>query len=144
MVMFSGLVCVGMLTAFGNVTFTVFVITGMVMRKMMRSTSITSTSGVVLMVAITLTSPPPPEPSLMAMASPPSAGVSLSDRRRLGAGRPRPAAFAADSGSAHQVGMQIGRASCRERVEMPVVAGPVNISHDHIVARQASDGAYEL
>ena len=53
-VMFSGLVCVGMLTAFGRSTFTVLLITGIVMRKMMSSTSITSTSGVVLMLAIAL------------------------------------------------------------------------------------------
>ena len=52
MVMFSGLVWVGMLTALGRVSGTVFVITGIVIRKMMSSTSITSTSGVVLMVAI--------------------------------------------------------------------------------------------
>src|ERR1700719_1240334 len=51
-VIFSGLVVVGMLTAFGRSTFTVRVITGMVMRKMMSRTSITSTSGVVLIVAI--------------------------------------------------------------------------------------------
>ena len=50
--MFSGLVCVGMLTALGRSTFTVLVITGIVIRKMMSSTSMTSTSGVVLIVAI--------------------------------------------------------------------------------------------
>src|ERR1700682_3573022 len=54
MVMLSGLVCVGILTAFGRSTFTVLVITGIVMRKMISSTSITSTSGVVLMLAIPL------------------------------------------------------------------------------------------
>ena len=51
MVMFSGLVWVGMLTAFGTCTGTVLVITGMVIRKMISSTSMTSTSGVVLMLA---------------------------------------------------------------------------------------------
>src|SRR5215472_18471446 len=59
MVMFSGLVWVGMLTAFGSVTGTVLVITGIVIRKMMSSTSITSTSGVVLMLAIAPPSSPP-------------------------------------------------------------------------------------
>src|SRR5882762_6046094 len=55
-VMFSGLVCVGILTAFGRETGTVLVITGIVMRKMMSSTSMTSTSGVVLIFDITVTS----------------------------------------------------------------------------------------
>src|SRR5437763_12717284 len=130
MVMFSGLVCVGMLAAFGMGTFTVCVISGIRTRKMMSSTSITSTSGVVLMVAITLTSPPPPEPTLMAMASPPSAGVSLADRRRLGAGRPRPAAFAADSGSAHQVGMQVGGKVPQRVLEDLVATEQPVVTHD--------------
>ena len=61
-VMFSGLVWVGMLTALGRFTFTVLLITGMVIRKMMSSTSITSTSGVVLMVDITSVFRSAPEP----------------------------------------------------------------------------------
>src|SRR5438067_1989800 len=48
MTMFSGLVCVGRLRSFGSSTATFCTTTGMVMRKMMSSTSITSTSGVVL------------------------------------------------------------------------------------------------
>src|SRR5262249_52055144 len=66
MVMFSGLVWVGMLTAFGSSTFTVLLITGMVIRKMISSTSMTSTSGVVLMEAIA----PPSSwlPTLIAIA----------------------------------------------------------------------------
>src|SRR5207248_5801176 len=143
MVLCSGLGCVGMLTAFGNVTFTVFVITGMVMRKMMSSTSITSTSGVVLMVAITLTSPPPPEPTLMAMASPPSAGVSLADRRRLGAGRPRPAAFAADSGSAHQVGMQVGGKVPQRVLEDLVATEQPVVTHDRGHRDEQPDGRHD-
>src|SRR5258708_19733980 len=59
-VMFSGLVCVGMLTAFGRSTFTVLLMTGIVTRKMMSSTNMTSTSGVVLMFAITPCSSPEP------------------------------------------------------------------------------------
>src|SRR5437763_3027501 len=59
MVMFSGLVCVGILTAFGRATGTVLVITGIVMRKMMSNTSMTSTSGVVLMFDITVFSSEP-------------------------------------------------------------------------------------
>src|SRR5580692_7318318 len=66
MVMFSGLVVVGMLTARGSSTLTVFVITGIVMRKMISITSMTSTSGVVLIVAITDgPSSPPMEPTLI-------------------------------------------------------------------------------
>src|SRR3954469_11878487 len=48
MTMFSGLVCVGRLRSRGRSTGTFCTTTGMVMRKMISSTSITSTSGVVL------------------------------------------------------------------------------------------------
>src|SRR6201996_5865502 len=57
-VMFSGLVWVGMLTAFGNCTGTVLLMTGIVMRKMISSTNMTSTRGVVLMLFITACSSP--------------------------------------------------------------------------------------
>ena len=53
MTMFSGLVWFGMLRSFGSSTGTCWMIAGMVIRKMMSSTSITSTSGVVLMADIT-------------------------------------------------------------------------------------------
>src|SRR5882762_258767 len=52
-VMFSGLVCVGMLTAFGRSTGTLLLMTGIVTRKMMSNTNMTSTSGVVLILDIT-------------------------------------------------------------------------------------------
>src|SRR5258706_6943165 len=58
--MFSGLVWVGILAAFGSSTLTTLVITGMVIRKMISNTSITSTRGVVLIVEMTSSSPPPP------------------------------------------------------------------------------------
>src|SRR5258708_4112464 len=48
MTMFSGLVCVGRLRSRGRSTGTFWITTGMVIRKMISSTSITSTSGVVL------------------------------------------------------------------------------------------------
>src|SRR5438105_11532480 len=48
MTMFSGLVCVGRLRSFGSSTRTFCTTTGIVMRKMISSTNITSTSGVVL------------------------------------------------------------------------------------------------
>src|SRR5471032_1891500 len=62
-VMFSGFVVVGMLTAFGRSTFTVRVMTGIVIRKMMSSTSMTSTRGVVLIVAIMAGPSPVGEPT---------------------------------------------------------------------------------
>src|SRR4051812_16994549 len=65
--MFSGLVCRAMLVSFGSVTGTVCATTGMVMRKMINSTSITSTNGVVLM-AETTSSSSLDDPTVMAMA----------------------------------------------------------------------------
>src|SRR6202000_2559255 len=66
-VMFSGFVCVGMFTALGKSTFTVLLITGIVIRKMMSNTNMTSTRGVVLMLAITPGSSPDPDPTLIAI-----------------------------------------------------------------------------
>ena len=64
-VMFSGFVTVGMFTALGSSTFTAFVMTGIVTRKMISSTSMMSTSGVVLislmMPALPSSAPSPRE-----------------------------------------------------------------------------------
>src|SRR5207247_964660 len=49
-VMFSGLVMVGILRALGSVTGICLITTGTVIKKMISKTSITSTRGVVLMV----------------------------------------------------------------------------------------------
>ena len=68
MMMFSGLVWRAMLVSFGSATGTVCVTTGMVIRKMISSTSITSTSGVVLIVETTSSSSLD-EPTVMAMAA---------------------------------------------------------------------------
>src|SRR5579871_1070424 len=87
MVMFSGLVWVGMLTAFGTVTGTFLVMTGMVIRKMISSTNMTSTSGVVLISD--MIPPSSPVPTLIAMVAAPSA-PGLSDPR-----------------TAYQIGMQV-------------------------------------
>src|SRR6476646_3956003 len=65
--MFSGLVIVAMLRAFGSCTGTAFTITGMVTRKMMSRTSITSTSGVVLIVVFSSGSSPSADATCMAM-----------------------------------------------------------------------------
>src|ERR1700730_5235619 len=57
-VMFSGLVCVGKLVAFGRSNCTCWMMTRMVMMKMIRSTNITSTRGVTLMSDIASASSP--------------------------------------------------------------------------------------
>src|SRR6478736_6673645 len=68
---FSGLVSRISLRSFGNSTGIDVVTTGMVIRKMISSTSITSTSGVVLMVEMVSSTSPPGEPTFIAMASDP-------------------------------------------------------------------------
>ena len=97
----------------------------------MSSTSITSTSGVVLMVAITSCSVLPGPPTLIAIVSYSSNGALpgqtrgaplrrpaaqhdrgnlLADRRRRGSRRPRTAhSLGGHAGTAYQIGMQIAR-----------------------------------
>ena len=66
---FSGLVCVGTLRSLGSCNVMLWVTTGIVIRKMISSTSITSTRGVVLMAAFICSSPSSSgEPTLMPMA----------------------------------------------------------------------------
>src|ERR1700689_5516195 len=83
-VMFSGLVCVGRLVAFGRSSCTCWMMTRIVMMKMIRSTNITSTSGVTLMSDIASASSPP---KLIAMrcflASGRGGGFRGQRRRRL-------------------------------------------------------------
>src|ERR1700730_16831779 len=67
MVMFSGLVSRISLRSFGSVTGMEVVTTGIVIRKMMSKTSITSTSGVVLIAETTSSSSPSLGPTLIAM-----------------------------------------------------------------------------
>src|ERR1700733_6370340 len=57
--MLSGLVWVGWLLSLGRATGTVWVTTGMVIRKMINNTSMTSTKGVVLIADRTSSSSPP-------------------------------------------------------------------------------------
>src|SRR6185437_5254510 len=124
-VMFSGLVCVGMLTAFGRSTLTVLLITGMVIRKMISSTNMTSTRGVVLMVAMIAGSEPPEDPTLIDMdvdsytrectpaahrtvTGAPRGVALLADRGRRRSGRTCAAHLVgADARTADQIGMQI-------------------------------------
>src|SRR6185436_10942797 len=68
---FSGLVSRTSLRSFGNCTGIDVVTTGMVIRKMISSTSMTSTSGVVLIVETISSSSPLDEPTFIAMASDP-------------------------------------------------------------------------
>src|ERR1700730_13672745 len=58
-VMFFGFVCVGKLVAFGRSNCTCWMMTRIVMMKMIRSTNITSTRGVTLMSDIASASSPP-------------------------------------------------------------------------------------
>jgi hypothetical protein len=64
--MFSGFVTVAMLVALGRSILTVLVITGIVIRKMMSNTSMTSTSGVVL-IAERISPSPSPDGTFMPM-----------------------------------------------------------------------------
>ncbi len=66
--MFSGLVCRGTFVSCGNCSAIDCVITGIVTRKMISNTSITSTSGVVLMEDMASSSPLSAGPTFIAMA----------------------------------------------------------------------------
>src|SRR4249919_2348865 len=68
MLMFSGLVATARLVSLGKDSWIVWVTTGIVIRKMISSTSITSTSGVVLIVETTSSSSLA-EPTFIAMAA---------------------------------------------------------------------------
>src|ERR1700678_1679524 len=100
MVMFSGLVCVGKFVAFGSSTGTCWMMTRMVMMKMIRSTNITSTRGVTLMSDIASASSPA---KLIAM------GVYLASgrRRRFGDGCWPLVHAQAHLGARDQVGVQL-------------------------------------
>src|SRR5215831_16182498 len=68
MMMFSGLVSRISFRSFGSWTGIDVLTTGIVIRKMISSTSMMSTSGVVLIVEITLSSSPSGDPTFIAMA----------------------------------------------------------------------------
>src|SRR5258707_1223653 len=75
--MFSGLLMRGRFCSFGNVTLIDVTTTGIVIRKMISKTNITSTSGVVLISDVTRLPAPAPAPMLIATVT-----VSGSVRRR--------------------------------------------------------------
>jgi len=77
MTMFSGLVCVGRLRSFGNCSSMLCVTTGTVIRKMISSTSITSTNGVVLMVAFIWSSSLSADARFIAMGHLPASRTAL-------------------------------------------------------------------
>src|SRR5918993_5882365 len=106
-----------MLVTLGSCTAIVCVTTGMVIRKMMRSTSITSTSGVVLM-AETTSSSSPPEPTFIAMAASRSSALC---RRGGHAG-------------AHEDAVQVG-AEAAHRFHRDLVA-----ANQPVVAEHGRDG----
>src|ERR1700678_262541 len=83
-VMFSGLVCVGKLVAFGSSTGTCWMMTRIVMMKMIRSTNITSTRGVTLMSDIASPSLSAPTFNAMDLNSLAGGGGGRLDRRRRG------------------------------------------------------------
>src|ERR1700730_4803929 len=138
-VMFSGFVVVGMLTAFGRSTFTVRVMTGIVMRNIMSSTSMTSTSGVVLIVAIMDGPSPDGEPTfidigafLFGLRCPSApAGALLAQRRRRRRRRARAAhVVAADASAADEVGVQIGGKVAQGVLQGLVAAQEPVVTHD--------------
>src|SRR5438132_3168595 len=81
MTMFSGLVCVGRLRSRGSSTGTFWITTGMVIRKMISSTSITSTSGVVLICEFRSSSSACP--MVIAMSERLVRGVAAAEERHL-------------------------------------------------------------
>src|SRR2546429_221807 len=156
--MFSGLVWVGMLTAFGRATGTVLVITGIVMRKMMSSTSITSTSGVVLIVAMTLgSSPPATGPTLIAIfallsslgarrlgRTPGEPEVLLAQRRRRRCRRTGTTHLvAADACAADEIGMQIAREVPQSILQGLVAAEQPVVAHDRGDRDEQADGRHD-
>src|SRR5665213_3164074 len=84
-VMFSGLVARTSLRSFGNCTGTELRTTGTVIRKMIKSTIITSTSGVVLMVEIGSSSSPD-EPTFIDMVLRPRRCLRCRQQHRMQVG----------------------------------------------------------
>src|SRR5256712_2718988 len=98
--MFSGLVCVGRLRSRGSSTGTFWITTGMVMRKMMSSTSITSTSGVVLICEFRSSSVSCP--TVIAMSDRLVRGVAAAEQRHLHGAAEAPHVLHGDAVAAHE------------------------------------------
>src|SRR3954470_10148609 len=159
-VMFSGFVCVGMLTAFGRSTFTVLLMTGMVIRKMMSRTNMTSTSGVVLMLFITCCSSPVPPTCIAILLDPqkafrrlgvagaPESVVTRSNLLANGSSRSRGRTCAArlagaDTGTAHQIGMQIAGEVPQGVLDQLVAAQQPVVAHDRGNGDEQTDGGHD-
>src|SRR5438105_6012341 len=121
--MFSGLVWRAMLVSLGSCIATVCVTTGIVIRKMINSTSITSTNGVVLMLETTSSSPPLSLPTFIAMIGSYAKSRACASAYRLGT---------------HQHAMQVG-AEAAHRFHRHLVAThqPVVAEHRRHRDRQA-------
>src|SRR5580765_323118 len=159
MVMFSGLVWVGILTAFGSFTGTVLVITGMVIRKMISSTSITSTSGVVLILSI---APPSSPPTFIAMVR--SSRAAFEARAGVPQGTPvapellrslvgrclrRSRAHAADRAAGvharatHQESVQVAREITQRVLQCLIAAEQPVVAHDRRHRHEQSEGGHD-
>src|SRR5579862_4128158 len=126
--MFSGLVMVGMLTAFGTVTCTVFVITGIVIRKMISNTSMMSTSGVVL-ISDMMPRSSSPDPMLIDMAD------LLVDQRST--------IRTLDTGTTDQIGMQIAGKVPDVVLDDLVPAQQPVVAHDRRNGDRETDGGHD-
>src|SRR5437868_1106217 len=100
MTMFSGLVCVGRLRSFGRSSAMFWTTTGMVMRKMMSRTSITSTSGVVLICEFRSSSSACP--TCIAMSGHLVGRVPAAEQRHLHAAAEAAHVFHGDAVAAHE------------------------------------------
>src|SRR5580698_6254973 len=126
MTMFSGLVWVAILAASGRCTGMILLITGTVIRKMISSTSITSTNGVVLMVELRPESSPSsctfidisvtcrerPGPAPRRVCDYGASVRLLADRSGGGgrrSGRAGSIGATTDAGATYQIGMHVGR-----------------------------------
>src|SRR3569833_1525641 len=159
-VMFSGFVWVGMLTAFGSSTLTVLLITGMVIRKMMSRTNMTSTSGVVLMLFITCCSSPDWPTCIAILLDPqkafrcPGEGPRkacdtksrslLTDGSSRSGGRTGTAGLAgANAGTAYQIGMQVACEVPQGVLNHLVTAQQPVVAHDRRNGDEQTDGGHD-
>src|SRR3989442_9564208 len=98
--MFSGLVCVGRLRSRGSSSGTFWITTGMVMRKMISSTSITSTSGVVLICEFRSSSSACP--TVIAMSDRLVRSVAAAEQRHLHGAAEAPHVLHRDAVTPHE------------------------------------------
>src|SRR5260221_9097314 len=139
MVMFCGLVLVGIFTAFGSVTGTVLVMIGMVIRKMISSTSMTSTSGVVLMSDMMPCSSSSELWTFIDMVNSPVAQLRALPTL-LASGR---AAAGVDPCAAHQVGVQIAGEIAQAVLQALVPAQQPVVAQHRAHRHEQADGRHD-